>query len=167
MRSGYSFSGRVTGPKLSGAVLACFWANFHAKLPSLCPIQSIFDDLGPNRHFGRDLDLQDQDRDWPGGPGLAHTFCPPQKPTQAINADLASEPRRIRSCVFFCCWTEGSRPPSDKKGKTFFLFYWEWGGGGDERTKTMGQARASRPVLGLVPLKYFPSLEAATAADFA
>ena len=29
----------------------------------------------------------------------------------------------------------------------------------------MGQARASRPVPGLVPLKYFPPLEAATAAE--
>ena len=31
----------------------------------------------------------------------------------------------------------------------------------------MGWARASLPVPGLVPLKYFPPLEAATAADVA
>ena len=35
------------------------------------------------------------------------------------------------------------------------------------RKKSMGRARASRPVPGLVPLKYFPPLEAATAADLA
>ena len=35
----------------------------------LDPFRAIFDDLGPNRHCGPDLDLQDQARDWPGGPG--------------------------------------------------------------------------------------------------
>ena len=34
----------------------------------------IFHDLGAKQHFGRDLDVQDQARDWPGGLGLAHTF---------------------------------------------------------------------------------------------
>ena len=63
------FFGRGTGPKRSGAVLACFWTDFQAKPSILDPIRAIFDDLGPNRHFGRDLDLQDQARDWPGGPG--------------------------------------------------------------------------------------------------
>ena len=48
---------------------------FHAKPSILDPIRAIFDDLVPSRHFGRDLDLQDQARDWPGGPGPAHTFC--------------------------------------------------------------------------------------------
>ena len=38
------------------------------------PIRLIFYDLGPNRHFGPDLDLQDQARDWLGSPGPSHTF---------------------------------------------------------------------------------------------
>ena len=58
--------GRGTGPKRSGAVLACSWANFQAKPSFLEPIRVIFDDLGPNRHFGRVFDLQDHPRDWPG-----------------------------------------------------------------------------------------------------
>ena len=66
------FFGRGTGPKRSGAVLACFWTDFQAKRSILDPIRAIFDDLGPNRHFGRDLDLQDQARDWRGGPDPAH-----------------------------------------------------------------------------------------------
>ena len=53
------FFGRGTGPKRSGAVLACFWNDFQAKPSILDPIWGIFDDLGPNRHFGRHLDLQD------------------------------------------------------------------------------------------------------------
>ena len=61
-----TFLGRGTGSKRSGAVLACFWTDFQAKPSILDPIRTIFDDLGPNRHFGRDLD---QARDWPGGLG--------------------------------------------------------------------------------------------------
>ena len=63
------FFGRGTGPKRSGAVLACFWTDFQAKPSILDPIRAIFDDFGPNRHFGWDLDLQDQAGDWPGGSG--------------------------------------------------------------------------------------------------
>ena len=66
------FFGRRTGPKRSGAVLACLWADFQAKPSILEPIRVIFDDLSPNRHSGRELDLQDQARDWPGGIGLPH-----------------------------------------------------------------------------------------------
>ena len=43
--------------------------GFQAEPSILDPIRAIFDDLGSNRHFGPDLDLQDQARDWPGGPG--------------------------------------------------------------------------------------------------
>ena len=57
------FFGRGTGPKRSGAVLACFWTKFQAELSILDPIRAIFNDLGPNRHCGPDLDLQDQARD--------------------------------------------------------------------------------------------------------
>ena len=59
----FTFFGRGTGPKRSGAVLACFWTDFQAEPSILDPIRAIFDDLGPNRHFGWDLDLQDQARD--------------------------------------------------------------------------------------------------------
>ena len=63
------FFGRGTGPKRSGTVLACFWTDFQPKRSILDPIRAIFDVLGPNRHCRPDLDLQDQARDWPGGPG--------------------------------------------------------------------------------------------------
>ena len=67
------FLGRGTSSKRSGAVMACFWIDFQAKPSNLDPIRAIFDDLDPNRHFGRDLD---QARDWPGRPGPAHPlFC--------------------------------------------------------------------------------------------
>ena len=46
---------RGTGPKRSGAVLACFWTDFQPEPSILDPIWAVFDDLGPNRHFGRDL----------------------------------------------------------------------------------------------------------------
>ena len=49
------FFGRGTGPKRSGAVLACFWTDFQPEPSILDPIQAVFDDLGPNRHFRRDL----------------------------------------------------------------------------------------------------------------
>ena len=65
--------GRGTGPKRSGAVLACFWIDFQAEPSIRSPIRAIFNDLGRNRHFGLDLDLLgpdldllDQARDWPG-----------------------------------------------------------------------------------------------------
>ena len=54
----FTFFGRGTGPKRSGAVLACFWSNFQAECSILDPIRAIFDDLDPPRHFGWDLDLQ-------------------------------------------------------------------------------------------------------------
>ena len=75
------FFGRGTGPKRSGTVLACLWTDCQAKPSILDPIRGVFDDLGPNRHFGRDLDLQDQARDWLGGPGPAHTFFPHKRKT--------------------------------------------------------------------------------------
>ena len=53
----FTFLGRGTGPKRSGAVLACFWTDFHAEPSILDPIQAISDDLVLNRHFGRDLDF--------------------------------------------------------------------------------------------------------------
>ncbi len=63
----FTFFGRGTGLKRSGSVLACFWNDFQAKPSILDPIRAIFDDLGPNRHVGWVLDLQDQARDWLGG----------------------------------------------------------------------------------------------------
>ena len=41
-------------------VLACFWTKFQPKRSTLDSIRAIFDDLGPNRHCGPDLDLQDR-----------------------------------------------------------------------------------------------------------
>ena len=112
------FLGRGTGPKRSGVVLACFWTNFQAEPSILDAIRAILDDLGPNRHFGRVLDLQDHPRDWPGGTGPAHIlFLPTNKENKhmffcssvflsegvrsqigisglARNADLRSDPLR-------------------------------------------------------------------------
>ncbi len=157
----YFFFCRRTGPKRSGAVLACFWTKFQAKPSILDPIRVIFDDLGPNRHFGRDLDLQDQARDWPGGPGPAH-ICSHKTKT-----------------VFF--FGGGRLPPSAQQEKAG-LFY-----SAVVRFKIGISGGASQvlsffyPVPGLVPLKYFPPgghdsgrlglsvrtwlAEAATAAD--
>ena len=53
------FFGCWTGPKRCAAVLACVWTDFQAEPSILDPICTIFDDVGPNRHFGQDLDLQD------------------------------------------------------------------------------------------------------------
>ena len=79
--------------KRSGAVLACFWTDFQAKRSILDPIRAIFDDLGPNRHFGSDLDLQDQARDWPGpgppGQSLAWHLSSLSPLEAATAADLA------------------------------------------------------------------------------
>ena len=49
------FLRRGTSPKRSGVVLACFWTDFQREPLILDPIRAIFDDFGPNRHFGRDL----------------------------------------------------------------------------------------------------------------
>ena len=64
----FTFFGRGTGPKRSGAILVCFWNDCEAKQLILDSIWAIFHDLGPNRHFGQDLDFQAQARDWQGGP---------------------------------------------------------------------------------------------------
>ncbi len=56
------FWDRGTGPKRSGTVLACFWTDVQAKPSILDPIRAILDDLGPDQHFGPDLDFQDQAR---------------------------------------------------------------------------------------------------------
>ena len=49
------FFGRGTGPKRSRAVLACFWTAFQPEPSILDPIWDVFDDFGPNRHFGQEL----------------------------------------------------------------------------------------------------------------
>ena len=96
------FFGRGTGPKRSGAVLACFWSDFQPEPSILDPIRAVFDDFGPGRHFGGSWPGQglagrpwDQPRDWPGGPGPAHTFF------FSRNADLGSDPFRIKKSGFF------------------------------------------------------------------
>ena len=64
----FTFFGRRTGPKRSGAVLACFWTDFQPEPLILDPIRAVFDDLCPNRHFGRDLASP-----WPGQVQALHT----------------------------------------------------------------------------------------------
>ena len=46
------FWGRRTGPKRSGAVLACFWIDFQAKQSILDLTRAILNDLGLNQHLG-------------------------------------------------------------------------------------------------------------------
>ena len=103
----FTFVGRGTALKRSGTVLACFGTDFQAKPSILDPIRAIFDDLGPNRHFGRDLDLQDQARDWPGGPGPAHTF---------------SLSRKKKRAGLFLFSAGGRLPPAENKKKRLFFF---------------------------------------------
>ena len=64
---GYILSvfGPKTGPDVSGQPLGFIWTKFQAKWSIFQAIQVIFDDLGPNRHCGLDLDLQDQAGDGP------------------------------------------------------------------------------------------------------
>ena len=45
---------------MSGSAARFTWSDFQAKPLILEPIQAIFDDLDPSRHFGPELDLQDQ-----------------------------------------------------------------------------------------------------------
>ena len=49
------FFGCGTSPKRSGSVLACFWTDVQPEPPILDPIRAVFEDLGPGRHFGRNL----------------------------------------------------------------------------------------------------------------
>ena len=54
-----------SGPDGSAQAAGFIWSLFRAKRSILDPIRTIFDDLGPNRHCGPDLDLQDQAGDGP------------------------------------------------------------------------------------------------------
>ena len=49
----------------AGHAVGFMWCLIRAKLSILDPFWDIFNDLGPNRHCGPDLDLQDQARDGP------------------------------------------------------------------------------------------------------
>ena len=51
------------------------------------PICVIFEDLGPNLHFGADLDFQDEARDWPRGPGPAYAVTPLKKRKRFLYGD--------------------------------------------------------------------------------
>ena len=121
-------------------VLACFWTKFQAKRSILDPIRAIFDDLGPDRHLGPDLD---QAWDWPEalaeGPGqrprpAAHTFFFPTKKRKAglflfseggfaRNADLGSDPLRIKQMPGVVYFQRGvaDPPPKIKKKRLFFF----------------------------------------------
>ena len=57
--------GLRSGPDGSAQAVGFIWSLFRAKRSILDPIRTIFDDLGPNRHCGPDLDLQDQAGDGP------------------------------------------------------------------------------------------------------
>ena len=113
------FFGRGTGPKRSGTVLACFWTNFQAKPSILDPIRAVFDDLGPNRHFGPDLDLQDQARDWPGGPGPAHTFfsTPGGRDSGRLGLSVRTWLAEAATAADLKVGSGGAKPPQEKKFK--------------------------------------------------
>merc|ERR1711966_551610 len=57
-----------SGPDGSRQPSGFIWTKFQPKRSTLDPIRAIFVVLGPNRHCRPNLDLQDQARDWPGGP---------------------------------------------------------------------------------------------------
>ena len=101
------FFGCGTGPKRSGAVLACFWTDFQTKPSILDLIRAVFDDLGPSRHFGPDFE-------WarPGPrPSTSHTWRPRQRPTWLKRSNLACggyDSSRLEGEV----WGE---PPQQKK----------------------------------------------------
>ena len=61
------FFGRGTGPKRSGAVLACFWSDFQPEPSILDLIRTVFDDLAR----ADILAGLGQARDWPGGLGTS------------------------------------------------------------------------------------------------
>ena len=78
-------------------VLACFWTKFQAKRSILDPFRAIFDDLGPNRHCGPDLKLQDQAGDGP----LEWVRPPPKAPERSWHASGPSfRPNRGFSTQF-------------------------------------------------------------------
>ena len=87
--------------------MACFRSNFQAKPLILDPIRAIFDDLNPNRHFGQDLDLQDQGRETLARPILF--FLSPEMPI----LDLTPSPAK-RSLASFCV---AAGDPSAKQKK--------------------------------------------------
>ena len=56
----FAVFGLRSGPDGSAQAVGSIWSLFRAERSILDPIRTIFDDLGPNRHCGPDLDLQDQ-----------------------------------------------------------------------------------------------------------
>ena len=71
---------------------------------------------------------------------------------------------RIKTENGFFLFSEGVGYPPAQQEKAGHFFYSE---GVRSKIGISGFARANWPVPGLVPLKYFPPLEAATAADLA
>ena len=109
----FTFFGRGTSPKRSGAVLACFWADFHPEPSILGPIRDVFDDFGPNRHFGRDLTRPGTS--WEAlGPAQGLAGRPWPSPYFFVrNADLGSDPLRIKKCLLY--FRRVAEPPPKKK----------------------------------------------------
>ena len=113
----FIFFGRGTGPKRCGAVLACFWTDFQAKPSILDPSRAVFDDLGPNRHFGPDFDRA---RAWPGGLGTR-----PGTGREALAQPILCFSHK-NMFPFFSSSAGGRLPPRPTRKSRAFFF---WAGG--------------------------------------
>ena len=82
---------------LSGQPSGFIWTKFQAKRSILDPIRAIFDDLGPNRHCGPELDLQDQAGDGP----LEWVRPVPKAPEQSWHASGPSFRQNRRFSTHF------------------------------------------------------------------
>ena len=105
------FFRRGTGPKRSGAVLACFWTDFQPEPSILEPIRTVFDDFGPSRHFGRDL----------ARPGTGREAL---RPAQGLAGRPWSSPYffSVKKTTCFLFSEGGWLPPSEnKKARHFFI----------------------------------------------
>ena len=90
-----------SGPDGSGQAIRFIWSLFRAKRLILDPIRALFGDLGPNRHGGPDLDIQDQARDSP----LEWVRPVPKAPEQSWHASGPSfKPSRRFSAHFGPNW---------------------------------------------------------------
>ena len=89
--------GLRSGPDGSGQALGFIWSLFRDKWSILDPFRAIFDDLGPNRHCGPDLDLQNQAGDGPS----EWVRLGPKAPERSWHASGASfKPNREFSSSF-------------------------------------------------------------------
>ena len=133
--------GRGTGPKRSGAVLACFWTDFQPEPSILDPIRAVFDDFDPNRHFGLDL----------ARPGTGRKAL---RPAQGLAGRPWPSPYFFFSVEIkkagLSLFSEGGRlPPSEKKCFSLFREKKKYGLGQGLPASPWAGPKASRPVPGL------------------